>query len=81
MPPEAGELAYWQKDPEYLGWAWAVVDIDIEPFLGKASKVNVTLPNLVTKRIDDIVKVRPEYKSRSHFLLLAAQHEFKKLNG
>lgn len=81
LPPQAGELSVWQKDEEYQGWAWAVVDVDVEPFLGKASKVNVTLPNLVTKKIDDIVKVHPEYKSRSHFLQVAASHEFERVAG
>ncbi|MCL1075510.1 type II toxin-antitoxin system HicB family antitoxin [Shewanella dokdonensis] len=75
LPPQAGDLATWQKDPEYQGWAWAVVDVDIEPYMGKAAKINVTLPTLVTKRIDDIVKQMPEYKSRSNFLQIAAMRE------
>ncbi|BCL73839.1 CopG family transcriptional regulator (plasmid) [Vibrio nigripulchritudo] len=79
LPPQANELSAWQKDEEYQGWAWAVVDVDIEPFLGKAGKVNVTLPNLITKKIDDLVKVHSEYKSRSHFLQVAATHEFERL--
>ncbi len=79
LPPTAGELSFWQKEERYQGWAWAVVDVDIEPFLGKAAKVNVTLPNLVTKRIDDLVKSHPEYKNRSHFLQVAATHEFERL--
>ncbi|QMV16824.1 MULTISPECIES: type II toxin-antitoxin system HicB family antitoxin [Vibrio] len=81
LPPKAGDLSTWQKDPEYLGWAWAVVDIDVEPFLGKSIKINATLPTLYLKKIDDLVKVHPEYKNRSHFLQIAATHEFEKLAG
>lgn len=81
LPPSAGELAIWQKEAEYQGWAWAVIDVDIEPYLGKAGKINVTLPTLVTKKIDDLVKQNPEFKSRSHFLQVAATHEFERLLG
>ena len=81
LPPKAGDLSAWQKDEEYQGWAWAVVDVDIEPFLGKSSKINATLPNLYLKKIDELVKVHPEYKNRSHFLQVAASHEFEKMSA
>lgn len=47
----------------------------------QASKINVTLPNLLTKKIDDLVSVNSQYKSRSHFLQIAANNEFKLLIG
>lgn len=75
LPPKASELASLQKNEEYQSWAWAVIDVDLEPYLGKAAKINVTLPNLVIKKIDDLIKVRPEYKNRSHFLQVAAIRE------
>ncbi len=76
LPPSAKPLDHWVNDEEYAGWAWAIVDIDIEPYLGKAAKFNVTLPNLLSKKIDDHVKLHPDlYKSRSHFLQVAATHE------
>ncbi|MFV0574072.1 MAG: type II toxin-antitoxin system HicB family antitoxin [Vibrio sp.] len=78
LPPQAKTLSEWQKVAEYQGWAWAVVDIDLEPYLGKSSKLNVTLPNLLSKKIDDQVKAHPElYKNRSHFLQVAATHELQ----
>jgi predicted RNase H-like HicB family nuclease len=78
FPPEANSLDYWIKDEEYAGWAWAVVDIDIEPYLGKSTKFNVTLPDLLSKKIDDQVKSKPNmYKNRSHFLQVAALHELQ----
>ncbi|MDE1480620.1 type II toxin-antitoxin system HicB family antitoxin [Xenorhabdus bovienii] len=78
LPPEAKPLDYWIKDEEYTGWAWAVVDIDVEPYLGKSTKFNVTLPDLLSKKIDDQVKASPSlYKNRSHFLQVAALHELQ----
>ena len=76
LPPQSTSLSNWVNDDEYKGWAWAVIDIDIEPFMGKSSKLNVTLPRLLTKKIDDQVKEHPDlYSSRSHFLQVAAAHE------
>lgn len=78
LPPEASTLSECQANPDYNGWAWAIIEVDIEPYMGKASKINVTLPNLLTKKIDDFIKSSPEYKSRSHFLQVAARHEFQR---
>ncbi|MGK0271063.1 MAG: putative RNase H-like HicB family nuclease [Cocleimonas sp.] len=76
LPPEAASLADWSKVKEYSGWAWAVVEINIEPYMGKSSKLNVTLPKLLAKKIDDKVKEHPDlYSNRSHFLQVAAMHE------
>lgn len=77
LPPKASELAALQKNEEYNGFAWAVIEIDLVPYLGESAKINVTLPNLVTKKIDDLIKVHPEYKNRSHFLQVAAMREFE----
>ncbi|PHM39149.1 phage-like protein [Xenorhabdus mauleonii] len=78
LPPEAKFLNYWIKDEEYAGWAWAVVEIDVEPYLGKSTKFNVTQPDLLSKKIDDQVKASPNlYKNRSHFLQVAALHELQ----
>ncbi|MCH8536246.1 MAG: type II toxin-antitoxin system HicB family antitoxin [Alkalimonas sp.] len=78
IPPTAASIENYINLSEYQGWVWALVDIDLEPYMGKSSKINVTLPNLLTKKIDDFVKANPNYKSRSHFLQLAASHEFEK---
>jgi len=77
LPPQAGELSKWQKDEEYKGWTWAVVDVDVEPYMGGAVKKNVTLPKLLLKQIDDSVKASAIYKDRSHFLQVAALHELE----
>ena len=53
LPPLASELSELQNNSEYKGWAWAVIDVDIEPYMGKSSKINVTLPDLLKKKIDE----------------------------
>jgi len=77
FPPEPGPMEQWVTDPEYAGWVWALVEVDVEPFLGKSAKINVTLPNLLTRKIDDAVNHRPEYANRSHFLQVAALNELR----
>ncbi|MCJ8352304.1 type II toxin-antitoxin system HicB family antitoxin [Moritella sp.] len=82
LPPQATSLSKWVNDDEFKGWAWAIIDIDIDPYMGKASKINVTLPNLLSKKIDSQVKMHPNlYKSRSHFLQVAAAHELSHINS
>jgi len=50
---------------------WAIVDNDINPFLGRSHKINVTLPELLIKQIDDQVNKQPSYKTRSGFIAKA----------
>jgi predicted RNase H-like HicB family nuclease len=50
---------------------WAVINFDITPYLGKSHKINVTLPELLIKKIDDCVARKPEYKTRSGFIATA----------
>jgi len=78
LPPKAGDLAALQANDEYKGWAWAIVEVDVEPFLGHATKINATLPSLYLKKIDDAVEAYAEYKNRSHFLQVAATHELER---
>jgi predicted RNase H-like HicB family nuclease len=50
---------------------WCIVDIDITPYLGKSHKINVTLPELLIKQIDDRVSKSMAYKTRSGFIASA----------
>ncbi|MDO9142234.1 MAG: type II toxin-antitoxin system HicB family antitoxin [Methylobacter sp.] len=50
--PEAAPIAKHQADPEFVGWIWAVVDVDLSKLSGKARRVNITLPELVLTAID-----------------------------
>jgi len=74
MPSRLEEL---RNKPEYAGWGWGIIDIDITPYLGKAEKVNVTLPGQVIRKIDDYVALHG-LKSRSAFLASVA---LEKLEG
>ncbi|WP_068546369.1 type II toxin-antitoxin system HicB family antitoxin [Thalassotalea crassostreae] len=76
--PSASSFENHVSKMEFRGGVWAVVDIDISPFLGKSHKVNVTLPELLIKKIDDRVSTDPAYTTRSGFLATAAINELKR---
>jgi len=57
---------------------WAIVDIDISAYLGKSQKINVTLPELLIKQIDERVSKSPSYKTRSGFIACACLVELEK---
>jgi predicted RNase H-like HicB family nuclease len=64
-----------EKLPQNMGnVVWCVVDIDITPYLGRSHKINVTLPELLIKQIDDRVSKSPDYKTRSGFIASACLH-------
>jgi len=58
--------------PELIGFIWALVEVDEMQFLGKAEKINVTLPAYLITRIDKFVSTHPEFKSRSGLLAAGA---------
>jgi predicted RNase H-like HicB family nuclease len=63
---------------ESIDGIWAIVDIDISPYLGKSHKINVTLPELLIKQIDDRVSKSQAYKTRSGFIAAACMVELIK---
>lgn len=67
--PTATSISHHQQNEAYNGMVWAVVDIDVFAYLGKAEKINVTLPSRLIARIDHKVNENKElYKSRSNYL-------------
>ena len=70
--PEARSVTVHAGTPEYAGCTWALVDINVTRYMGKAEKLNITLPGYLVARIDTYVKNHPEHKSRSGFLAEAA---------
>ncbi|QYM91246.1 type II toxin-antitoxin system HicB family antitoxin [Dickeya zeae] len=70
--PAVSSVGTLAKSPEYAGYTWAVVDIDVTRLMGGAEKINVTLPKSLIDRIDRCVASNPEFKSRSGFLAQAA---------
>jgi len=57
---------------------WAIVDIDISAYLGRSHKINVTLPELLIKQIDEKVSKSSVYKTRSGFIATACLVELEK---
>lgn len=71
--PLASEASKYLNDDDFKGLIWAVVDVDVSRYLGKAEKVNVTLPSRLIRMIDDQVGKDKQYKSRSAFLAAGAE--------
>jgi len=71
--PLPSEVDKYLNEDEYKGFIWAVVEVDVSRYLGKAEKVNVTLPSRLIRLIDDKVGKEKVYKSRSAFLAAGAE--------
>jgi predicted RNase H-like HicB family nuclease len=56
---------------------WAIVTIDITPYLGKSHKINVTLPEMLIAQIDNKVSKSASYKTRSGFIAKACIKELE----
>ena len=63
-------LAQHQANPDLTGAVWVVIEVDVEQYLGRAEKINITVPARLLRRIDDYAKRHGE--SRSGFLTRAA---------
>jgi predicted RNase H-like HicB family nuclease len=64
--PEASSIAKHQANPEFSGWVWAVVCVDLAELSDKAERVNITLPARILRRIDSAARAAGE--SRSGFI-------------
>jgi predicted RNase H-like HicB family nuclease len=64
--PEPRTISEHQANPEFSGWVWAVVSVDLAELSDKAERVNITLPARVLRRIDAAAKAAGE--SRSGFI-------------
>ena len=70
--PKPGMIGDHAENPELAGLIWALVEVDEMQFLGRAEKINVTLPAYLITRIDKFVSTHPEFKSRSGLLAAGA---------
>lgn len=68
--PRARTLEEHMADPEFKGWAWGVIEIDLDDFDDTVERINITVPRRVLRQIDKYVAVRHE--NRSGFLARAA---------
>lgn len=66
--PQPSSIELHQKNPEFKTFIFSGVDVDLTHLMGKAEKINITLPGLLIKRIDEFVARHPDYKNRSNFL-------------
>ncbi len=73
--PTPQPLAHWQADPEYAGWVWALVDVDVTRFQGKAEKINITIPRRILAKVDKYAKTHG--LTRSGFLVQAAEQAMR----
>ena len=69
-------MSVWQADKEFKGWTWGIVEVPVERYFGPASKINITVPARVLKRIDEYAEQRGE--TRSGFLVRAAEEVIRK---
>ena len=76
--PAVSSVRELATDPEFAGYTWAMVDIDVTRLLGGSEKINVTLPKSLIDRIDRCVSTHPEFKSRSGFLAQVALERIAK---
>ena len=74
--PQAKSIDYHMKSNS-LG-IWVIINIDIMPYLGNSQKINVTLPELLIKQIDDRVSKSSEHKTRSGFIASVCVNELAK---
>jgi predicted RNase H-like HicB family nuclease len=75
--PQATSIEVFANKKEFKGWFWALIDVDITPYLGKSQKINVTLPEHLIKKIDAKVATEKLYKTRSGFLAQAAINQLR----
>lgn len=76
---ESHRKNYMVENPHTFSQAfWAIINIDITPYLGKSHKINVTLPELLIAQIDDKVSKSSDYKTRSGFIASACFAELAK---
>jgi len=68
--PTPGKLSDHLKNSEFIGWLWAVVEIDGALLDDKSERVNISLPRRILARIDRYAAAHGE--SRSGFLVNAA---------
>ena len=78
--PPLNDIDHHIKQKYSVEMIWFVVELDESAFLGKSHKINVTLPEMLIKKIDDRVSKSEDYKSRSAFLAKAAIEELNRVN-
>ena len=64
LPVPAPEpLSKHQANPEFAGWIWAVVAVDLASLSDKVERINISLPARVLRRIDQAARQAGETRS------------------
>ncbi len=61
--PEVRSISEHHANPEFSGWVWAVVDVDLSSLSDKAERINITLPARILRCIDAAAKAAHETRS------------------
>ena len=75
--PEFRTLDEHRANPDFSDAVWAVIEVPVERYFGPAEKINITVPALTLKRIDEHAVQRGE--SRSGFLVRAAEESMRRV--
>jgi predicted RNase H-like HicB family nuclease len=69
--PDARPLSEHKGDPVFSGAVWAIIDVDVEKYLSKPVRLNISLPEGLVRSIDSYAHAH--HLTRSGFLAMAAQ--------
>ncbi len=69
--PVPHAIAEHRANPDFANGVWAVVEVDVSRFDGRAEKINITLPRRLLAKIDSYAKAHGA--TRSGFLAEAAR--------
>lgn len=64
-------IAQHRTNPDFADGIWALVDVDVSRFDGRAEKINITVPRRMLAKIDSYAKAHGA--TRSGFLVEAAR--------
>ena len=68
--PEPTSIEAHRKNPDFAGWIWALVDVDLACLEDRVQRVNITLPRRLLARIDRVAA--EQHETRSGLLARAA---------
>lgn len=51
------------KGPEYIGWIFAMIDVDLDKLNGKTERINICLPSRILRRLDYLAQKNDETRS------------------
>lgn len=74
--PEPKTITDHQSNPDYAGWIWALVTIDLAELSDKSERINISLPSRVLRRVDALAKSAGESRSGyiAHLALQAGEN-------